>query len=372
MSDKPELFLWLDAEILSGVPAIDYAQEHIEEIISSAYEKCTRKVYTSNGYDLGIVCPSLVNHRVIGGHKRGRILKSIPVNANYCEIGFDAEDEPLYFKMINIFGTETTYYFFHFDGFIWAMNMSLPARVWHDKIKKFRYDAQGRIAYYAEMTSPYSGETPDFGCSITNVYEYPETPEEPIICHFYYYVTRVCIHPELLKNVDAQFSEHRYEITPDLKSITEYRITKDGESVFSRKIESSGKKASKPKISADSYPKFAEWLDGELEREYPDSAGIYFDLFGPNEDGFGMYFCVTKGFDAEDDDWACEVEYTSENMHMIATTGQMEWEDALAAATRLIKKYLREGKYKSILRRYDGIGTSFPDGDIAYVFVKKK
>ena len=203
MSDKSELFLWLDAEILSGVPAIDYAQEHIEEIISSAYEKCIRKVYTSNGYDLGIVCPSLVNHRVIGGHKRGRVLKSIPENANYCEIGFDAEDAPLYFKMINTFGTETTYYFFHFDGFIWAMNMSLPARVWHDKIKKFRYDALGRIAYYAEMTSPYSAETPDFGFSITNVYEYPENPEEPIIYHFYYYVTRVCIHPELLKNVDA-------------------------------------------------------------------------------------------------------------------------------------------------------------------------
>ena len=169
MSDKSELFQWLDAEILSGVSAINYAQEHIEEIISSAYEKCIRKVYTSNGYDLGIVCPSLVNHRVIGGHKRGRVLKSIPENANYCEIGFDAEDAPLYFKMINTFGTETTYYFFHFDGFIWAMNMSLPARVWHDKIKKFRYDALGRIAYYAEMTSPYSGETPDFGCSITNV-----------------------------------------------------------------------------------------------------------------------------------------------------------------------------------------------------------
>ena len=372
MSDNNKIMDRLDGEIRSCFPASEYAREHLEEIIETAYQNCVRKVYTTRGDGLGIACPSLVNHRVIGGHKKGRVLKDIPEKAAYCEIGYGCDDKPLYFKSVNEFRMEFTYFFFEFGGAFWAMELEMAAKgelhrsVPSHKLKKFYYDEKDRIQFYAEMDT--------YGFAIANLYEYPEDAAKPIICHFYYYVTHLEKAPDPAKERwdGTQFYEHLYEITPDLKTITEYNKNADGEYVFSRQITSGGKKSSKPKAAADSYQKFAEWLDAELEQEIPETGGIYFDLFSPTEDGFGMYFNVAETFDPDDDDWACEPAYCSDTMHMVTTNGELEWDAALAAAVRLIRKYLREGKYKSVLRNYDGIGTAFSDGDIAYVYVRKK
>ena len=372
MPDKNNIMDRLDAEIRSCFPASEYAQEHIGEIIETAYQNCVRKVYTTRADELGIACPSLVNHRVIGGKKRGRILKTPPDNAAYCEIGYDCDEKPLYFKSVNEFRTEFTYFFFEYGGAVWAMEMEMLAKgelyrsIPSHKLKKFYYDEKRRIKFYAEMAT--------YGFAIANMYEYPDDETKPIICHFYYYVTHLEKVPDPTKARwdKTQFYEHLYEITPDLKTITEYNKNADGEYIISRQITSGGKKSTKPKAAADSFEKFAEWLDSELEKEIPENSGIYFDLFSPTEDGFGIYFCITETFAPDDDDWACEPAYCSEKMHMVVTNGEMEWENALSTAVKLIKKYLREGKYKSILRKYDGIGTSFSDGDIEYIYAKKK
>lgn len=382
MIENKELFDWLNNELLSCIPAVKYAQENIKEIISRAYQDCVRKVYTTLGYDLGIACPSLINHRVIGGHKKGRVVKEIPQNANYCEIGYNQDDAPLYFKMINTFGTQDTYFFFDYGGSVWAMEMEMIAKsgvyrsVSPHKIKKYQYDDNKRVKFYAEMYAPHKsfGEAGLRGNILVNVYEYPEDEEKPIICHLYDYAASLSENPDAGTNDNTmkQFSDYLYEITPDLKTITEYIKNKEEEFIFSRQIVSGSKKSSKPKASPDSFVRFSEWLDQELEKEIPDSGGIYFDLFEPTEDGFGIYFCVTKEFNADDDEWACYVNYSSDQMFMVQTSGLLEWENALSAAVKLIKKYLREGKYKSVLRKYAGIGTSFADSDIEYIYVKKK
>lgn len=372
MSDNNKIMDQLDEEIRSCYPAVEYAQDNIEEIIDSAYQNSVRRGYTTRADELGIACPSLINHRVIGGQKRGRVLKSIPEKDAYCEIGYDCNDKPLYFKSVNEFRTEFTYFFFEYGGAVWAMELEMIAKgelyrsVPAHKLKKYYYDEKGRIKLYAEMDT--------LGFAIVNMYEYPEEADKPVICHFYYYVTHLDKEPDPTKErwERTQFHEHLYEITPDLKVITEYNKNAEGEYIFSRQIVSGGKKSSKPKAAADSYQKFAEWLDNELEKEIPQTRGVYLDLFQPTEDGFGIYFCAAETFDPDDDDWACEPAYWSDNMHMVKTNGLLECEDALAATVKLIRKYLREGKYKSTLRKYDGIGTSFPDGDIAYVYVKKK
>ena len=362
----------LDDEIRSCFPASEYAQKHITEIIETAYQNCAKKIYTTRSDELGIACPSLVNHRVIGGHKKGRILKAIPEKAAYCEIGYDCDDRPLYFKSVNEFRTEFTYFFFEYGGAFWAMELEMKAKnelyrsVPTHKLKKFYYDEKDRIKFYAEMDT--------WGFAIANMYEYPDDAEKPIICNFYYYVTHIkkVSDPTKVRWEKTQFYEHLYEITPDLKTITEYNKNPDGEYVFSRQLSSGGKKSAKPKAASDSFEKFAEWLDSELVKDIPDAGGIYFDLFSPTEDGFGIYFCITGTFDADNDDWACEPAYCSDNIHMVATNGELEWEKALNTAVKLIKKYLREGIYKSVLRKYDGIATSFSDGDVEYIYIKKK
>ncbi|MCR4647122.1 MAG: hypothetical protein K5695_17235 [Oscillospiraceae bacterium] len=371
MTDKNKIMDMLDEEIRSCFPAIEYAREHCGAIIEAAYQNCVRKVYTTRGSDLGVACPSLVNHRVIGGHKKGRVIKSIPEKDAYCEIGYDSDNKPLYFKSVNEYRSEDTYFFFAYDNAVWAMEMEnvfkneVSRSVRTHRIKKCVYDKQGRIRFYAEMET--------YGFALANLYEYPEDAGKPIICHFYYYVTHLESEPDPANPrwENTQFYEHLYEISPDLKVITEYNCNADGAYVFSRQITSGGKKSAKPKAAADSYPKFAAWLDAELEKDTPENGGIYFDLFSPTEDGFGIYFSIAETFDPDDDDWACEPAYWSDNMHMVSTNGEMEWEAALGTSVKLIRKYLREGKYKSILRQYDGIGTAFSDSEIEYVYVRK-
>ena len=374
MIDNTALYDQLDKEILSCIPAVRYAEEHIESIISSAYQNCVRKVYTTDAYELGIACPSLVNHRVTGGLKRGRVIKQIPENDSYSEIGYGSDGKPLYFKDINTFGTEINEFFFDYDGYTWVMRMELcgmgkiTREVSTYNIKKYRYDEKGRIHFYAEMNESFTG--PDelkHGSIIANVYEYPENAEEPVLCHYYYYVMDI-----FKRHEHPRFFENLYEISPDLKIITEYSKKENGELVFSRQISSGRKRSSKPRIESDSFNKFSQWLDSELEREIPDKGGIYFDLFEPTEDGFGIFFCITEAFTSDDDEWACDVSYSSEQMLMVKTNGQFEWEDALNTAVKLIKKYLTTGKRKDILRKYDGIGTGFSDGDVEYIYVKKQ
>ena len=371
MNEQEELFDKLDQEILSCIPAMKYAQENISRIIDLAYKNTVRKVYTTQGYELGIVCPSLVNHRVIGGNKKGRVIKTIPEKENYCEIGYDSSDKPLYFKNINEFGTEFTDFIFEYGGYTWAMDMELYGQgelsreVKPHRIKKYSYDKQNRIQFYAQIDAPHndSAISSSFGFGIFNYYEYYDDTEKPIICHFYHYAAYVRT-PTNERDV-RQFSEYLYEISSDMKNIKAY-IKKDGEYIFSREIKSGGNKSNKPKPAADSYDRFSEWLDSELDKRIPEKGGVYFDLFEPSEDGFGIYFCITKYFD-KDDDWACNVEYSSETMFTVCTNGAMEWKNALDTAAKMIKKYLRNGNNCMLLNKYAGIGVGFPDSDIVYL-----
>ena len=84
-----------------------------------------------------------------------------------------------------------------------------------------------------------------------------------------------------------------------------------------------------------------------------------------------LYFTVTEDFTPDDDEWGCYAVYTSDKMLMINTNGEMEWEDVIKNTARLLKKYLREGKNRSIIKKYKGIGTAFPDSDIEYIYINK-
>ncbi|MBQ8966899.1 hypothetical protein [Ruminococcus sp.] len=369
MTDEEKVMDMLDSEIRSCYPLLGYAEEHLDEIIDGAYGGAVRKAYTTRASDLGIVCPSLILHRVVGGAKRGRVLKSVPEKGAYCEIGYDAADRPLYFKMVNQFGSEETYFFVEYEGACWAVDLEavykgdVSRRISSFKMKKFRRDEKGRILFYAEMEP--------FGFAHGEVYEYPDDEGADMICHSYYYVTHTDREPipSRPRWEGTRFSEKLYGITADLKVINEYSRNAEGEFVFSRQLVSGGKKSAK---AAESFEKFSRWLDSELEKDIPDEGGVYFDLFPPAEDGFGIYFCVTEGFDKDDDDWACGTVYRSEKMHMMPASGALEDEAALGTAVKLIKKYLREGVHKDVLRRYGGIGTAFADGDIEYIYVRKK
>lgn len=365
--EKENLFTEFDNEIESIHAAIKYAEEHFDELVAKK-ENSAKTVYTTLGYELGIACPDLINHRVIGGHKRGRIIKEKNEADGYCEIGYDENDKLVHFTYISS-NIEENYFIFEYDRFHWAV------RLWTDKeskyygksaygdVIKYCYDEQERILYYAAIM---------FNSSISaNKYEYPENETDPIICRHYYYVPNLS---KSSKDIPAGYEhspmrENLYEISPDMKVIREYYKSRE-EFVFRREICSKGKKSAKPKIAEDSFERLAEWIDKELEKDIPTDGGVYFDIFGETEDGFGLSLCITEDFTPDDDDWGCYVVYSSD-MLMISTNGEMEWEDVLKNVVRLLKKYLREGNSRSLLKKYKGIGTSYSDSDIEYIYIKK-
>ena len=374
MNDKNEKCKMLNQEIMSCLPAMAYAKEHLEEIIESAYQNCVRKVYSTGEVE----SVSLINHRVIGGYKRGRVLKSIPQDRDYFETGYDSNGRPLYCKSVNIYKLEMTSFWFDFNGDTCTMTMELrtPTELYRKvrtpSITKYRFDAKGRVLFYANIDAPnfQPDDYSHFGRAIANVYEYPDDETQPIICYFYDYVTHLDENGNTKNPEDTQYYETLYEITSDLKTITEYRHDGEGGWKLSRQIVSGKKKSAKPKADPDSAEKFATWLDRELEQDIPERGGIFFDLFSPTEDGFGIYFSVTEDFDPDDDDWACNVSYCSDNMFMVNTNGAMEWDAAIKTAAKLIRGYLKTGLHRDVLRRYDGIGTAFSDGDIDYICIK--
>lgn len=345
--------------------AIEYAEEHFEDLLKTR-ETPAKTVYTTYAYDLGIACPSLVTHRVIGGNKRGRILKRTPEKGDdYCIIGYDENNKPLFFTFVNSFDRRETEFFFDFDGFTWAMELYESddpddddnGKHIYGEMYKYRYDDKGRIEYFASIECRSS-----IRCE---KYEYPKDGD--IICHYYHYI------PGLngsSRNIPAGYEhspmyESLYEISPDLKCIKEYD-KKGEEYVFTREIKAAAKKSKTPKPAEGSYEKFTEWLDGVLSGDIPESGGVYFDLMEPFEDGFSFAFQICEGFDEDDDDWACYPVYSTDQF-MISTDGQIEWDKALKHTAAYIRKYLREGEKRKVLKKYQGIGAGLSDSDITYI-----
>ena len=89
MTDRKEIGKWLNKEILNCMSAMEYAGEHLDEIVEAAHNETVKVIYTTNADKLGVACPDLIAHRVVGGSKKGRGLKEIPKDTSYCEFGYD-------------------------------------------------------------------------------------------------------------------------------------------------------------------------------------------------------------------------------------------------------------------------------------------
>ena len=176
------LFAEFDKE-LDTADAIRYAEEHFQDFIS-VQDNAYKTVYTTYGNWLGIASPSLVDYRVIGGHKRGRLLKKpVKEGDRYNKIVYGEDGRPVSVTHVNEFGTQNTYFFFDFGNFTWAIelnesdNPNYNGKHLYGNIFKYSYDSFGHITYLAEI-SP--------GSIRLERYEYLD--DASIVCHMYYYV----------------------------------------------------------------------------------------------------------------------------------------------------------------------------------------
>ena len=124
------------------------------------------------------------------------------------------------------------------------------------------------------------------------------------------------------------------------------------------------------KIEEFNYVGFTTWLNKVLQSPLPENTkAINFNLYEeaqPNT--FGIQCVATSSFELNNDDWACDEIFSSnENMYFFANSNG--WEHALKEVEENVKAYL-EKEDSSILKKYDGIGLGFVDGDLIIVYRK--
>ena len=85
---------------------------------------------------------------------------------------------------------------------------------------------------------------------------------------------------------------------------------------------------------------------------------------------FGLQFVATSSFDLNDDDWACD-EIFSSNENLYYFTNENGWEQTLKEVEKNVKVYLEKGNCSSVLKKYDGIGLGFVDGDLLILYSKE-
>lgn len=131
-----------------------------------------------------------------------------------------------------------------------------------------------------------------------------------------------------------------------------------------------GKKKKEDEIEEFEYARFTAWLDKILQNPLPENTkAINLNLYEEAQpNAFGIQFVATSSFDLNNDDWACDEIFSSnENMYLFADSDG--WEHALKEVEENLKAYL-EREDSSILKKYDGLGLGFVDGDLIIVYRK--
>ena len=96
---------------------------------------------------------------------------------------------------------------------------------------------------------------------------------------------------------------------------------------------------------------FKAWVEKYLVDLPEDTVAINFNLY-EREEVYSVQLIATDEFDEEDEDWACEEVFSTEDdLFVILMVEDIEdWEDALVYIKGLIEEYLKVSSYKSILK----------------------
>jgi len=114
---------------------------------------------------------------------------------------------------------------------------------------------------------------------------------------------------------------------------------------------------------------FKEWITLLNKAENPSTeiTAFNFGLF-QTEAGYCMYLTGSKRFDAEDDDWAVEVDFEPKEKYLEIDppfSKELTWDKVLDIAVIVIKSYVGSVEFEnSILGRAEAVTTGFDDGEL--------
>lgn len=122
------------------------------------------------------------------------------------------------------------------------------------------------------------------------------------------------------------------------------------------------------------YLKIEKWLNSILEQEIPDNVIAFnFNLYENADFNWSIELVGTECFDLDDEDWTCnEVTDFGTRDNPLSWHREATWDQILEEVVSAIEEYLNTGMFASILKKYDGIGAGFVDGDIEILYTRGK
>lgn len=120
------------------------------------------------------------------------------------------------------------------------------------------------------------------------------------------------------------------------------------------------------------YTVVEKWLDGILEQIIPEEVvALNFNLYEDGDNNWSIELVGTESFDLEDEDWCCDEIFTFGTRETPLTWKEEKmWNEILDEMMQIMKKYLEQGQHASILKKYQGVGIGFVDGDTEILFVR--
>ena len=112
------------------------------------------------------------------------------------------------------------------------------------------------------------------------------------------------------------------------------------------------------------YRDFEKWVDTALAVELPENIEAFcFNLYEKGNNVYAVEIIGSPTFDDTDEDWACD-EVLNNRGYPLCWKSDKSWEGVLEDTVALVKRYLKEGKYASLLLIKKGVGVGFVDGNI--------
>ena len=113
-----------------------------------------------------------------------------------------------------------------------------------------------------------------------------------------------------------------------------------------------------------------KWIDAVLAMNIPQSVkALCFNLYEDGPNHWSMEVIGASAFDEEDSDWACEevTDFCTRDNPFIWEESA-SWSDVLKGVANRLKLYFTEGSNAEKIKRLDGVGVGFVDGDIEVIY----
>ena len=120
----------------------------------------------------------------------------------------------------------------------------------------------------------------------------------------------------------------------------------------------------KKRESGLSYKTLGTWLDDVMQITIPDDVVAFcFNLYEDTNKTWTLELIGASSFDTNDSDWACDEVFTTRD-NPLTWHDDKEWQEVLMETIKILKDYLKKGKYGRALKERQGLAVGFVNGDL--------